>query len=182
MSDVGILYPPFAISNLEIARQNGDGTRIWPQITIQIWGNNVRNEHIRSLWMLWHQRTGVVSLCPQPVWKEMKKERCSCCWEIETTLYITTSGDQPAVRVTTPHPRLCLSFILTLTLLWVLLLLYCYISYLCFVCLAPLEICTYSTCLCLRMITFTTFHLSVCSYLLLQVCFQRPLISRLPCF
>lgn len=40
--DVGILYPSFTISNLEISRENGDGEHIQPQITIQIWGYNVK--------------------------------------------------------------------------------------------------------------------------------------------
>lgn len=36
--------------------------------------------------------------------KDMKKEGCSCCWEIETMLYITTSGDLSALQLTTPPP------------------------------------------------------------------------------
>lgn len=35
------------------------------------------------------------------LWKDMKKEGCSCCWEIETLLYITTSGDLSALQLTT---------------------------------------------------------------------------------
>lgn len=40
--DVAILYPSFTISNLEISRENGDGEHIQLQITIQIWGCNVK--------------------------------------------------------------------------------------------------------------------------------------------
>lgn len=79
------------------------------------------------------------------LWWDMKKEGCSCCWEIETMLYITTSGDLSALRLTTPSATisvsvsgslarslaLFLSSIFALTLLWVLLpfLLYFYISH-----------------------------------------------------
>lgn len=38
------------------------------------------------------------------LWKGMKKEGCSCCWEIETMLYITTSGDLSALQLTTSTP------------------------------------------------------------------------------
>lgn len=43
-------------------------------------------------------------------WKDMKKEGCSCWREIETMLYITTSGDLSALQLTSPPPpSLCLS-------------------------------------------------------------------------
>lgn len=40
--DVGILYPLFTNSNLEVSRENGDKEHIQLQITIQIWGYNVK--------------------------------------------------------------------------------------------------------------------------------------------
>lgn len=42
MLDAGILYPSFAISNLEISGDNGNAEHIQQQITIQIWGCNVK--------------------------------------------------------------------------------------------------------------------------------------------
>ena len=45
---VGIFYPSFTMSNLEISRKNGDSERNQSQITIQIWGYNVRHVHIIS--------------------------------------------------------------------------------------------------------------------------------------
>lgn len=38
------------------------------------------------------------------LWKDLKKEGCSCCWEIETMLYITTSGDLSALQLSTSTP------------------------------------------------------------------------------
>lgn len=40
--DVGILDPSFTVCNLEVSKENGDGEHIHSQITIQIWGFNVR--------------------------------------------------------------------------------------------------------------------------------------------
>lgn len=62
------------------------------------------------------------------LWKDMKKEGCSCCWEIETLLYITTSGDLSALQLTTTATpttipmsvSVSLSLVFTLTLLRVL--------------------------------------------------------------
>lgn len=42
MFDVGILYPSFTNGNLDVSRENGDGEHIQLQITIQIWGYNVK--------------------------------------------------------------------------------------------------------------------------------------------
>lgn len=75
------------------------------------------------------------------LWWDMKKEGCSCCWEIEAMLYITTSGDLSTLRLTTPSATISVSVSassrslshshLALTLLWVLLpfLLHFYISH-----------------------------------------------------
>lgn len=41
-SEVGIPYPSFSNSNLDVSGGNGDGEHIQPQISIRIWGYNVK--------------------------------------------------------------------------------------------------------------------------------------------
>lgn len=50
------------------------------------------------------------------LWWDMKKEGCSCCWEIETMLYITTSGGLSTLQLTTPSTTISVSVCVSLTL------------------------------------------------------------------
>lgn len=87
--DVGTLYPSLTISNLEISRENGDGEHMQSQITIQIWGYNVKKcAHYIILNADFAPKDKSVSLslnCGR-IWKRragVAVERLKCCYILQ---------------------------------------------------------------------------------------------------
>lgn len=112
MFDVGILYPSFTNSNLDVCGENGDREHIQPQITIQIPGYNVKKwAHYIMLNADFALKDRSISLCTdcRRIWKKravVAVERLKRCYILQPLETCQHSDLQP------PPPQ-CLSLLLS---------------------------------------------------------------------